>query len=374
MSTAIAESEPITGELIAAPNTIRAKFAINESEVIAMNERVASLVVVDKQSRALAWEDRQLFRNLRLSVKKREESLTEAAKAEIKSVKEVANVLLGMLTPGENAIIAKIEAYDAKIEAAKKQAEEAKKAELQKRLDALLAVGAMVHPLLVAEWSDEEFQTELTVATQAAQIKKLREDEEAAKAAKIEAERVEALRVQQEKLDAERAELERIKWEQEALEWDRRVKAKIEEERIAAAKAAEQAKIDESNRIEREAIEAERKAVQAERDRLEREKFLRESQIREEQEAAERAKQEQIESERIAATKAEQERLALIAEAEEKARIEAMKPDIEKIRAFGDVLRLLSYPDCKSHEGIVFAGRLAETVTKLAIACEEFAS
>lgn len=368
----VAEVEPIVGELIAAPNTIRAKFEVNEGEIIAMNERVAALVVADKQSRALAWEDRQLFRKLRLSVKKREESLTEEAKAQIKSVKEVANVLLGMLTPGEEAIVAKIDFYDAMQEKAKKEAAEAKRAALQKRLDELLSVGVMVHSLLVEEWSEEQFQNELTLARQAAEIKRLREADEAAKAAKIEAERLEALRIEQEKLAAERAELERLKEEQEALEWDRRVKAKIEEERIAAEKAAEQAKIDEANRIEREAIEAQRKAVQAERDRLEREKFLRESAIREEQEAAERAKREQLEAERIAAIKAEQERLALIAEAEEKARIEAMKPDIEKIRAFGDVLRLLSYPDCASSEAQAFIRSIKQAIDAQAMYCEDF--
>ena len=371
MSTTLS-AEPITGELIASPNAIRAKFEVNETEIVAMNERVASLVVADKQSRAAAWEDRQLFRKLRLSVKKREESLTEEAKAQIKSVKEVANVLIGMLTPGEDAIVAKIEAYDTKIEEAKKQAEAAKQSALQKRLDALLAVGAMVHPLLVEEWSEEEFETELKAATQAAEIKRLRAEEEAAKAAKIEAERLEALRIEQEKIAAERAELERLKEEQEAIEWDRRVKAKIEEERIAAEKATEQAKIDEANRIEREAIEAQRKAVQAERDRLDREEFARQSKIRMEQEAAEKAKRELIEAERIAADKAEQERLALIAEQEHKARIEAMKPDIEKIRAFGDVLRLLNYPECATAAGIAFSGRLLEQVTMLAISCERF--
>jgi hypothetical protein len=373
VSTVLA-NEPITGELIASPNTIRAKFNINEGEIVAMNERVASLVVVDKQSRALAWEDRQLFRNLRLSVKKREESLTEEAKAQIKSVKEVANVLLGMLTPGEKAIVEKIEAYDAKIEEAKKQAEAAKQAALQKRLDALLAVGAMVHPLLVEEWSDEEFETELKAATQAAEIKRMRAEEEAAKAAKIEAERLDALRVEQEKIAAERAELERLKEEQAAREWDEAVKRKIEEVRIEAAKAAEQAKIDEANRIEREAIEAQRKAVQAERDRLAREEFARQSKIREEQEAAEKVKREQIEAERVAALKAEQERLALIAEAEHKARMEALKPDIEKIRAMGDLLRLLSYPECSTDDGQAFVDQLRDQVAMLANSCERFES
>jgi fused signal recognition particle receptor len=370
----VIEAETITGELIAAPNTIRAKFEVNEGEIAAMTKRVESLVVADKQSRALAWEDRQLFRKLRLSVKKREESLTEEAKAQIKSVKEVANVLLGMLTPGEDAIVAKIEFYDAMQERAKKEAEAAKQAALQKRLDAFMAVDHMAHPLLVAEMSDEEYLSELTAATHVFNVKKLKAEEEAAKAAAIEAERLEALRIEQEKIAAERAELERLKEEQEAIEWERRVKAKIEEERIAADKLAEQAKIDEANRIEREAIEVQRKAVQAERDKLAREEFLRQSKIREEHEAAERSKQEQLEAERVAAIKAEQERLALIAEAEEKARIEAMKPDIEKIRAFGDVLRLLPFPTCDTAKGIAFSGRLFEGVTMLAISCEEFAS
>jgi hypothetical protein len=364
--------EPITGELMANPNAIRAKFELNEGEIIAMNERVASLVVADKQSRAAAWEDRQLFRKLRLSVKKREESLTEEAKAQIKSVKEVANVLIGMLTPGEEAIVAKIDAYDAKIEQAKRQAEEAKKLAVQKRLDALLAVGAMMHPLIVEEWDEAEFQSELQTATHAFETKRIREQEEAEKAARIEAERLEALRIEQEKLAAERAEFQRQQEELEAIEWERRVRAKIEEERIAAEKAAEQAKIDEANRIEREAIEAQRKAVQAERDRLHREEFLRQSKIREEQEAAERLKQEQLEAERVAAIKAEQERLALIAEAEEKARIEAIKPDIEKIRAFGDVLRLLPFPDCVSDDAQAFVRTMKQTIDMWAMYCEDF--
>lgn len=67
--------------------------------------------------------------------------------------------------------------------------------------------------------------------------------------------------------------------------------------------------------------------------------------------------------------------LARIAEAVSvAARLDAMKPDAEKISAFGDVLRLLNYPIATTDEGQMFVWLLKKYIDKLADSCEGFRS
>jgi hypothetical protein len=337
MNAEVIESKVETLELIEKP--IRAKFELDENVIVAMNQRVDSLVVADKQSRELAWAERQAFRKLRLAVTKRQEELTEDAKAQIKQVKEVATVLLGLLTPGEDAIVGKIAAYDAKVESAKKAAEAARIAEVERRLKSFGDLEYSISPYKVERMSDAEFCDELEKASVkfrdvlAARVEaKAKAEADRLKAIEDEAARAEAMRIEREQLAAERKKLE-----------------------------AEKAERDEANRIAAEAMNKEREALKAERDRIAKADFERQEKLQ-----AEADEKQRIEN----AAKEEANRVKL--EAENAKRLEALKPDIEKIRAFGDVLRLLELPACDTAKGIAFAGSLLLELTKMAIACEEF--
>lgn len=249
MNAEVIEAEVAASELIQKP--IVAKFELDETVIVAMNARVAAMVVTDKQSRALAWDERQAFRQLRLTVTRRQEALTEDAKAQIKQVKEVATVLLGLLTPGEDAIVGKIAAYDATVEAAKKAAEAARIAEVERRLKSFEDLEYSISPYKVERMSDAEFCDELEKASVkfrdvlAARVEaKAKAEEDRLKAIAEEKERAEALRIEREQLAAERKKLQA---ERDALKAERDAKQRIEDE----AKA-------EANRVKLEAENAKR--------------------------------------------------------------------------------------------------------------------
>jgi hypothetical protein len=147
-----------------------------------------------------------------------------------------------------------------------------------------------------------------------------------------------AWRAEQERLLAERrAEEEKLKAEREQL-----AAARAEQERIAA----EQRKVADDQAAERRKIEAERYALDGEKRRQAREDADRLAKILDDEERAAK-----VERDRIAAEQAK------ILEAERKAaeakRLEALKPDLEKLAGFGEVLWLWAQgaaPECKSPE------------------------
>jgi hypothetical protein len=379
MSTVTQEPEQITGELVTGNIEAPIRFDVTNEAIHYLRKKLTGLKASTPEGYKQVQAGIAETRSLRVSVESTRKALKEKALTYGRLVDGEARRITTLLEEIEEPLKQEKEAADAAKAKAKAEAEEAKRVALQGRIDSLVAVGAMVHPLVVGEWTEERFQEELTKATEAFKATQARLAAEKAEAERLEAERLERLRIEQERIAAERAELERLREEQAAREWEEQVRKQIERERVEAEQAIERkrladekARIDEENRIEREAIEAQRKAVQAERDELDRQEFLRQSKIREEHEAAERAKQERMEAERIAADKAEQERLALIAAAEEAARLDAMKPDVEKIRAFGDMLRLLAYPVLSTEEGIAFLQSIKQSIDAQAMYCEGF--
>jgi hypothetical protein len=184
---------------------------------------------------------------------------------------------------------------------------------------------------------------------------------EAEERAKIEAE-VEAKRKAEQAIkDAAEAEAKRIADEEAArvkAENDRIAAAhKVEADRLAAIAAeqvAAQKKIDDA-RAEVEA--AKRKQEQSEREAA--------IKLQAEKETAER-----IERERIAAEerKAAQERAA----AAEKARVESLRPDVEKINAFALTLQRVAMPDVTTQAGEVFVDRIRTALVQLSKECAGF--
>lgn len=157
-------------------------------------------------------------------------------------------------------------------------------------------------------------------AAEEARLKAEREAEE---------ERLRVLRVAEEaRLAEERARLavERKRMEEERLKAE--AERRAEEAKAKKKREAEEAAL----RAEREAIEAERRRVAAERERAERAEFERIAKIKAEDEAR---------------LQAERDRVAAI---ELAARLDALKPDLEKVRAFAQAIRSVQQPKVKSRK------------------------
>jgi hypothetical protein len=77
-----------------------------------------------------------------------------------------------------------------------------------------------------------------------------------------------------------------------------------------------------------------------------------------------------IERERVAAEerKAAQERAA----AAEKARVESLRPDVEKINAFALTLQRIAMPDVTTQAGEVFVDRIRTALIQLSKECAGF--
>ena len=164
--------------------------------------------------------------------------------------------------------------------------------------------------------------------------------DEAAEAARLEAERVAAEQAEAERLAAEAAAQAAAEEEAARLDAERVAAEQAESERLAAEAAAQAAAEEEAARLEAERIAAEQAeserlvAEQAEAERLAAEAA---AQAAAEEEAArleaERIAAEQAESERVAAEQAEAERLAAEAAAQAAAEEEAARQEAERVAA-----------------------------------------
>lgn len=201
-----------------------------------------------------------------------------------------------------------------------------------------------------------------------AKIKAVDNAKAAAKAAKEAEERA--------KIEAEvRAKEEaarKIREEEEA-------KARAEQEKKDAERRAEEARIAEANRIEAERL-AKIAAEQAEAQQKIDEAKAEVEAAKRKQEQEERERQIKIQAEKDAAERIERERIAAeerkaaqeLAAAAERARIEAARPDVEKINGFAQVLSTIALPDVKTQAAEVFVDRLRGHLVQLAKECAAF--
>jgi len=268
----------------------------------------------------------------RTAIDAKEKELCDEIKAvrtkDLGNVETAANELRAILSPREAALRADRDAYDAEQERIKKEAEDLRKAEeakaseerrkaLQARVDIVATLGGQIDLVGLQTATDEEFAAQVTTLTTAR--------DERDRLAKIERDAREA---------AEAAERERIAAQEKQDEADR-----IERERVAAEERAEQKRIADANAAE---------AARLEKLRQETEAVARK--VQEERESAERAEQDRKDAEakkerdRLQAeadANAETERLAQeeadrIAEA---ARVAALAPDLDKLRAWAAMAR-----------------------------------
>lgn len=202
----------------------------------------------------------------------------------------------------------------------------------------------------------------------AAKIKAVDEAKENARRAKEEAER-KALEAE---LEAKRAaEAAAIKAEQDRIAEANRIEAE-RLAKIAAEQAAKQREIDEANakiKAEQEAaqkkIDDAKAEVEAAKRKQEQEERERQIRIQAEKDAAERIEREQ---KAAAERKAAQER----AEAAERARIEAARPDVEKVHELADDIDGIGFPDVSDGNAKLFLAEIHEALEALAERCREF--
>lgn len=190
-------------------------------------------------------------------------------------------------------------------------------------------------------------------ARQEAEAKALRDAEEA------------RLAVERKALEAERAALaEERRQADEAAKVQREAATKALLEREAAQRAEGEAlraelkrnrEADEAAaRVERGAIEQERRKVAAEREKAERIEFERQAKIKAEAEAI---------------AKAERDRLAA---AEQAARIAALAPDVEKVKAFAAAIRALPVPKGRTKDAKTVISDAVDALGRVAADLETF--
>jgi chromosome segregation ATPase len=192
---------------------------------------------------------------------------------------------------------------------------------------------------------------------------------------------------------AQRAIEEKVRAEREAEEARLRVEREAEEKRLAAeraALAAERAKIEDAQKaaraeeekrsaIHREAMAEEQAKIDAERRRIETEREALEEAKRE-ADRIERERQNMIRAEARAKQEAEAERIAAeearVAEAERQAaikdRVEALRPDKEKLVAFALTLRRIELPTVSSDEAHRAVAWTATALDKIASYLDRF--
>jgi chromosome segregation ATPase len=343
------------------PDAIIKQFGVDTTGLDKAKSEYAGIDAATSDGYKLAVRGRALFRDTRVGIEKRRKELKADALAYGRNVDECAKNLTALVEPTETELDAKIKAVDSE-KARIKQAEETRKRE------------------------ELEAKVRAEQEAEAARLLAIRKEEER----KLAAER-KRLAAEQLRLDAQRREQEEA--------------ARVERERMERELAEARAKIAEEQRLSKLAADAE-----AERVRLER-KREREAQEKEDLERAENLKKLQAESasemkrlsderaaleaEKFAAERAERERrekqlaeeqakqraeqLAReaeeyrVAEAERQAalaaRLEALKPDREKLFAYSVALLEVTCSELKDDEAkaflVAFQDDLAELTFKL---------
>ncbi|HLP30286.1 MAG TPA: hypothetical protein VK465_07000 [Fibrobacteria bacterium] len=300
-------------------------FDLTEAQIAVMRERFSGLTIAgieDKKGLEAVHAARVEVKSYRVEVEKVRKRLKEDSLAYGRKVDSVAKHFTGLLLEIEKPLEEREEAVLVEKERIKAERQREADAKLQRRVDALNAVG---HPISLGElvmMTDTAFELLLATATEANQAReKVRLEAEAALAAKLEAECLEAERKAREEAEA-RARREAELAEQEKALAARQAEIKAQEEALAAkARAMEQAAREETIRKEAE----EKARLDAERARL-----------REEERKAQAAAEE----------KAKQE-----AAARRQAEVEAARPDAEKILAVATSFGTYKLPEMSTEAG-----------------------
>lgn len=277
------------------------KYDVNLATISELREKYMPLVITDlndKEQFDTIHEARMVMVKIRTTIEKSRKSQKAGALQYGKDVDAAAKILFDEGGPIESHLQAEENKVLQERERVKAEEERLERKKIQSRVDALLAFNVILPFVDVAIMTDKEYLDRLYEAkTQYQTEQKRLEDEK------------EAREAEEARLASERAELDRIREEQEKKDKDQEEKEKALE---AERKALEDAKQEEIDRKKREE-EKERARIQAEKDAEE--KIKREAQEKKDREEAEE---------------------------KEKARQEELRPDMEKLFAFGGRIHVLA--------------------------------
>lgn len=320
--------------------------------------KVATIHVTDVsqvREMKLARESRLALKEIRVIAEKNKKRLKEDSLRRGKAIDFVYNTFEGLVKPLEERLKEQ-EEFAIRQEAARKAKLKAE------REEALRPFGVNTQFYQLGEMPESAW-IDLFKSVIAADVAKKAEaaEAEARRIAKekAEAEERERIRVENERLKAEAAERERL--------------AKIEAERIAAERAATEA----AAKAEREEHEAEIARQQAEARRIVAEAHEKARKDREAADAKAKAEREaadaKVRAEREAREKAEAEanRLRAIEEAKKAAEAEARRkaelaPDKEKLKSVAGIVRAIKVPAVSEGPAKIAADQIADQIVKFA--------
>jgi hypothetical protein len=279
--------EPEAGE-----RTELAQFRRQDAAIAKLAEKYLPLKIAGLNDRGgfqAVHSARMIVKGKRVEIEKTRKELKADALEYGQQVDAEAKRLTALIEPIESHLEAEESAIENEKARLKKIEDDAKQAALQKRLDALAAVGEIANPILVANISESTFQEMLAKAT-AAHAERLRIAEEEAEAKRLAEESAAAERVRQEaELKAERERLAEIRRQQEAegiklraerekIEAEDRERRRERELEIAKAEAARQATAEAERRAAEKAAsdKAAKEAAEAARLKAESERPYRE--------------------------------------------------------------------------------------------------
>lgn len=299
-------------------NTEIIAYDVNEEQIAMLAREFAGVTFDTPKSYEQGRRAIARCRELRVAVEKRRKELKAESLEYGRKVDAVAKRYTEALESIEAPMLAAKAVVDAEKERVKREAELAERARIEAELQAK------------------------------------REAEEAKLRAEREAEE-QRIAEERRKLDEERAQLEAERQKREETDRVARAKADAEAKAERDQIAAERARLDE------ERAEIERRRVESDRAEAE-----RQATIRAEQEAKERAERLAIEAKAREAERLEAERRIHEEEDKARARVEALRPDAEKLAAYASALVAVERPTLATEDG---QAALSELVRALGEAC-----
>jgi hypothetical protein len=306
-----------------------------ETSLIALAATAKELTIAgieDKEGYKLVREKRIELKNERVSIQNDAYDLRENALKFQKTVIKREKQLVAIIAGEESRLSSLEDDYDRQVEEVRKQKEREENARIQARVDALAKFNHAIDHYDAKVMPEENFQALLGEAETAYIKDQERIASEKAEEERRKAEALEAQRLYEERLRKEREELDRQKAEYEAqrkADLELAEKAHKEREYLEEQSRKEQQRKEAELRAEREKLEAEKRAIELEKAK---------------QEAAEKARiEEQNRIKREAEAKEQRELRAK----EEAARQESLKPDKEKLLTFAEGLPGIPCPEIK---------------------------
>jgi len=327
VSTATEEVQSNPVEILTIEDQIESaisKFKESDKRIAAVSEQYLSLTVADDGIKVVS-ESRKEVKRIRIAIEKRRKALNEDYQAIIKANNTEAKRLKDIITPVEQHLLEQESIHEKEKERIRQEKLEKQRQKTQGRVDRLNAIGCQIDMSAVESLSDEDFDLYCSDAEEV--VKAAREKEAAEEAERLRLE--EEARLKREAEEKALAERQR----QEELERRRRLEieqkaARAEAERVAAERAEldrQRAELEAAQAKLREAEEEQRRKQEQEQAELREKQRLHEGELQ--RQADLKAEEDRKKAE---AEKAEAERLV------QEARMEALRPELERIDSFGE--------------------------------------